>query len=204
MIIIRSLQTSRRNKSAFTLVEVIVSLAVVTIVSAAMLSTVVFLSKTGYNLTNHITLASEARLALSYISRDLLSAVDIKISDPRHMRISVEQPDESAYDVEYHVNEDDDDFYLRRRTLTMNAQGAQSWTAWETVLTKDQIKDVRFFYYDSEDKLVNKSKIDDIKKVNVSFDMESYTTSGLNTQKQSDTIYSARFVLRNRATLASD
>ena len=189
----------RLRRKAFTLVEVMISMAIVTIVSGAMLSTVVFLSQTGYNVTNHMNLASEARLALEYISRDLLSAVDVKTSNERRMRITVELPDESTYDVDYHTRSLNGEYYLRRRVLS-----GGSWTSWETILEADLIKDVRFFYYDSKDFRVNRKKMDDIKKINVRLEMESDFSTGHRTIEQSDTIYSARFVLRNRATPSSD
>jgi len=63
------------------------------------------------------------------------------------------------------------------------------------------MNDVKFSFYDSQDTKVSNSKRDDIKKVNVFMNMES-STSNSNTgdMTQSATIYSARFVLRNRAT----
>lgn len=199
MITTRSQRTKRLTQSAFTLVETMVSTGIVAIVSVAMLSTVVFLSRTGYNVTNHMNIASEARLALGYISRDLLSAVDITTSNGRRMRITVELPDESTYDVDYHTRREDAEYYLRRRVYSNG-----SWSTWETVLEKELISDVRFFYYDSEDKQVDKKKMDDIKKINVRLEMESDFSTGFGKQTQSDTIYSARFVLRNRATPVSE
>lgn len=189
----------RLSKRAFTLVETMVSVGVTAIVSGAMLSFVVFISKTGYNITNYMDLASEARLALAYISRDLLSAVDITTAYGRRMQITVELPDESTYDVVYHTRRHNGEYYLRRR---VNTNG--TWTSWETVLDKNLIEDVQFFYYDSKDESVNNQKMDDIKKINVRLDMETDFSTGYGKQTQSDTIYSARFVLRNRATPKSD
>ncbi|MGB1127827.1 MAG: PulJ/GspJ family protein [Opitutales bacterium] len=190
--------TRRRRRHGFTLVETLVSTGVVGIVSGAMLATVVFLSKTGYNISNHMDMASEARLALEYISRDLLSAVDVTTSNGRRMTITVELPDESTYDVDYHTRLLNGEYYLRRRVFS-----GGSWSSWETILAADLIKDVKFFYYDSKDVQVNKKKMDDIKKINVRLEMETSFSTGFGDITQSDTIYSARFVLRNRATPSS-
>ncbi len=189
-------RTGRRAKKAFTLIETMISASVLTIVSASMLSFVVFMTKSSYNIVNHINLATEARSALDTISRDLVSAVDMTTANSRRLRFFVERPDDSTYQVDYQTRKTNNEYYLRRRD---NSSG--SWSSWKTLLEKDVMNDVRFSFYNSQDVKVNNSKRDDIKKVNVFMDMES-STSNSNTgdMTQSATIYSARFVLRNRAT----
>ena len=140
-------------------------------------------------------MASKSRYALEYLSRDSITVTDVKRAQSDRFWFVVEDPDGNSYEVRYQRQTDNKGkVYLARRT-----RESGSWK-WDTLIDPGLLKNVEFTYYDSQDAAARSSSLDDVKKVNVRLEMESSFGTEGRSMTQADTIYSARYVLRNRAT----
>lgn len=95
-----STPSARRSRArGFTLVEVLIAATLSTFVLAAVLSSFLFLSRTGFRASAYSEMEAEMRRGLETISRDIRNASDVRWNSSQSITLTVQgAPVTYAYD----------------------------------------------------------------------------------------------------------
>lgn len=111
--------TERRQKAGFTLVELLVTMIVLSLISSAVFSAFLFFNKTGINIGNYVDMDRQSRLGLEKFAIDARMAGDISWTSNTELTL-LSVPIDAAgntYDVSYKFIPSSDPNATLRRTF---------------------------------------------------------------------------------------
>lgn len=184
-----------RPLAGFTLVEVLISSALASAILAAVLSTFLFLGRSGANMANYTSMESEARKALELFAEDTRQGGGVIWNSATSLTLVVNNlPITYAYNA-------------TARTFTRTYRPLASSTATQTVVLVNGITDFNFLAY-----TITGAPITDFTtaaaraKANVSTKQVQLSLSASRTATTvtaaTNIVLSARYVLRNRKVTA--
>lgn len=185
---IRNERPSLASRAGFTLVEVMVGAALGSIILAAVLSTFLFLLRSGENLGNYNDMQTQARYATEVFAEDVRQASAITWTSSTAMTLTV-----NSTSVTYAYDSANGNFNRTVGTTTTNlitgiVSGSFSFTAYSIAAPTTAL---------SFSDLTNASK--NTKQVQISLRASRTTTTVVSA---TNLILSARYILRNKIVTA--
>lgn len=170
----------KNSKKGFTLVEVIITMGLLTMIIAVGLSAVTFISQSSTALTNYTIMSTNGRHALEVMARDLRMGYDINTASSTALDFQIYGKAGANDKVVYQYDETADKLF---RTINGGSK--------ETIM--EDLTSFSFNYYNLR-RLPTTAKIS-IKEVQIEGVLRRKSLRISN----SNHIISARFMLRNRA-----
>jgi prepilin-type N-terminal cleavage/methylation domain-containing protein len=180
MTTITAQSKSKNPKKGFSLVEVIITMGLLTMIIAVGLSAVTFISQSSTALTNYTIMSTNGRQALEILSRDLRMGYDINSASPKTFDFQIYGKAGANDRIAYEYDEVADILY---RTVNAGTK--------EVVM--DDLVSFAFNYYNLR-RLPTTAEIS-IKEVQIEGLLKRSSLRINNTNH----IISARFMLRNRS-----
>lgn len=186
---------SRPARGAFTLVEVIIGSTLSSFILAAVLSTFVFMARSGVNLTNYSDMESQARKALEIFAEDVRQASAINWTSSTNVTLSVN----SASIVYYFDSSDSQNLKFFRRTSTGS-------TALITKITAGTFSFTAYNVNGTPLPLVTSANLTaattSTKQLQISLEASRSNGEDARQVKASNLVLSARYILRNKIVTA--
>jgi len=173
-------------RKAFSLVEMMVTLTILTLVLASIIPTFVFFTKSITSLGNYTVMSGESRGALELFGRDLHAAEDLTTATASEL--TVELPAElGAATVNYKYNSTDQNL-IRKKTDS-------SGTVLSEKILFEDVAAFKFLYY-------NRLNVDVSNSASILAEAKSVQINAkllkkVITSNTTDYIISARFLMRN-------
>lgn len=182
---------TRRRRAGFTLVEVLIGATLSAFVLAGVISTFVFLGRSGLNVQNYNDMESQARRALEVFAEDVRQASAITWVDAATVRLTV-----SAASVTYAYNAGSKTFTKtpgRTTAVDVLITGITSFEFKGYTITGNPITD-----FSSAAALTTANR--STKQLQISLEAARYLdfASQRRNIAASNTVLSARFILRNK------
>lgn len=168
----------------FTLVEMMVAVVLTGILSAMVMPTLIFFSKSMYSVGNYAKMGADSRTALEVLSRDLHVAASLNVASPTSMTVTLPSELDSA-EVVYSYN-------ASTQQLTRAATISGSTV---TRMLFGDVDSFEFIYYNrlGVDVSASASILSQTKSVQINAKLLKEVAQIANT----DYIISARFLMRN-------
>lgn len=196
-----AVERRRPARGAFTLAEILVATGLSGIVLAAVLSTVLMISRSGYLLNNYIEMETQARVALEQFALDVRVAENIewlRASDTAPLTgLTLVAPDGTRVLYQYFPRVGDmDGILIRKQTAPTEGQESITITGIETLA---------FIAYKIDTELINPAGLN-LATVNLNTKQVQISLSTRRTRTgvtdATNNVVSARFVLRNKRVTA--
>jgi Tfp pilus assembly protein PilW len=180
---------SRRRARAFTLVEVMIGATLASFVLAAVLSTFLFMGRSGANLRNYSDMEAQARKSLEMFAEDVRQASAITWTSSENLTLSV-----NSASIAYYYDSSNGNFYRRTSTST---------TAVITGITTGSFSFKAYNVAGTEMPLVTGANLtaagSSTKQLQISLEASRTTTT---VTSATNLVLSARFILRNKIVTA--
>lgn len=121
--------TEHSNRRGFSLVELMVSVLVLGLLMAGVLTSIVSLSQGSNSLINYVDMNNESRVALEYLGRDIRGAIDVETMTDSNVILTTTAPNDTTQRVQYLYesnadtlfrNELDDDNNITQSIVLLN------------------------------------------------------------------------------------
>jgi len=208
--------TDRDPRSGFTLVELIVTMLVLSLISGAVFSAFLFFNKSGINLGNYVDMDQQARRALERFAVDARMAdlnpnTALSTTEVTFLGIPIDAVG-NTYDVTYKFISSSDPTPALRRTFARKVIYSEDSTAvpvdvdFVPLISNVVAGSSRFRYYrvgspiaaTASDPVIPQAANGlETKQVNIDLVIERVDRSGI-VARASNVVLSARYVLRNK------
>ena len=171
---------SKNARKGFTLVEVIITMTLITILIAGALTAITTISQGSTALTNYTVMSTNGRQALELIARDLRMGFDVNSASKFKLDFDIYGKAGTTNNIVYEFNSS-------KNELTKTIDGGAQ------IIVMDDLRNFSFNYFDLS-RNTTTAPIS-IKEVQIEGILERKSLSVSNTNH----IISARFMMRNRA-----
>ncbi len=180
--------SARRARSGFTLVEVLIGATLGTLILAGVLTTFLFLGRSGMNVQNYNDMESQARKSLELFAEDVRQASAISWSSSTTVTLTV-----NTAPVIYTYESSSSTFFRRDATGTRSlVTGVTSFTFKAYTITGAEITDF-------STATARNSASKNTKQLQLTLEA---ARSGTTLATATNTVLSARFILRNKVITA--
>ncbi len=169
---------SNSKKRGYTLIEIMVSMSIMSLVLTGVTSSFTFLTKTALGLGNYVIMNQDSRVGLELLSRDIRMASDINFMDDDNLTITVPVGGGGTTVIDYS--------YEAEQGLVNREEGGET-----TTILKD-IEDFDFNYYTFLS--VETANILEVKEVQV----EAKMVKEIYNMENTSHLISARYLMRNK------
>lgn len=183
-------QSNIKRYSGYTLVEIMVSVAILSLVLAAMLSSFSFFSKGTVSLGQYVTMSSASRYGLELLARDIHGAETITVAGKQALTV-IMPVDAGGTTIQYLYDDTTDEL---TRTVTDT-----SGTSVSDVIF-DHLTEFEIYYYDRLENEIDRDSGNlqaNVIAQGKSILLEAKLVKKAINKENSDYIISARFMMRN-------
>jgi len=197
----------RNERSAFSLLEVMIAVTIFSIAIASILSTFIVFAAGSESVGAYVEMSTDSRRSLELCARDIRAAEEITYADDN--TIVLQYPDNSFYSGHYvkYYFDDDADIYSRYEfedDVVLKANGdiddSDAGLAGNTISNDtllDGVEEFIFNFYDPLGSALSSSTASLLLSIK-SIQIDAKMQRSISQTKATDYIISARFLMRNR------